>query len=73
MAALNWAKSQTLDNDRAVIRFPASAARSRNRESSRVANFASITDAPVVPFSILSTERLKGSVGVVWPTGTTKN
>ena len=72
LAALNWAKSQLVDNDRAIILFPEG---TRSREQALqsgkpgVAHLASITEAPVVPFGISGTGRLKGVMGVVRPNG----
>ena len=72
LAALNWAKSQLVDRDRAIILFP-EGTRSRNQilQSGKpgVAHLASITDAPVVPFGLAGTSKLQGIVGVVRPTG----
>ena len=73
LAALNWAKSQLVDRDRTIILFP-EGTRSRNQvlQSGKpgVAHLASITDAPIVPFGLSGTGRLKGVIGVVRPTGT---
>ena len=72
LAALNWAKSQLVDRDRAIILFP-EGTRSRNQVlqpgKPGVAHLASITDAPVVPFGLTGTSKLQGIVGVVRPTG----
>ncbi len=72
LAALNWAKSQLVDRGRAVILFP-EGTRSRNQvlQSGKpgVAHLASVTDAPIVPFGLDGTSRLKGVVGVVRPNG----
>ena len=73
LAALNWAKSQLVGRGRAIILFP-EGTRSRNQvlQSGKpgVAHLASITDAPIVPFGLSGTGRLKGVIGVVRPTGT---
>ncbi len=72
LAALNWAKSQLVDNGRAIILFP-EGTRSRNQvlQSGKpgVAHLASVTDATIVPFGLDGTSRLKGVMGVVRPNG----